>query len=77
MAQKQRRDRESAVWGAVGEGLVRLDAGALIAAWSPGAAELYGRPEADAEILDAALALLRAGGYRELSLDEVARRAGT
>src|ERR1700686_3285630 len=35
------------------------------------------RPEADAEILDAALALLRAGGYRELSLDEVARRAGT
>src|SRR6476660_769190 len=40
--------RESAVWNAVGEGLVRLDAGALIAAWSPGAAELYGRPEADA-----------------------------
>jgi AcrR family transcriptional regulator len=39
-----------------------------------------GRPrrvEADAEILDAALAMLRAGGYRELSLDEVARRAGT
>jgi len=35
------------------------------------------RPEADAEILDAALTLLRAGGYRELSLDEVARRAGT
>ncbi|HEV7429285.1 MAG TPA: helix-turn-helix domain-containing protein [Thermoanaerobaculia bacterium] len=35
------------------------------------------RPEADAEILDAALAMLRAGGYRELSLDEVARRAGT
>ena len=35
------------------------------------------RAEADAEILDAALALLRAGGYRELSLDEVARRAGT
>jgi AcrR family transcriptional regulator len=30
------------------------------------------RAEADAEILDAALALLRAGGYRE-----VARRAGT
>ena len=35
------------------------------------------RAEADAEILDAALVLLRAGGYRELSLDEVARRAGT
>jgi len=35
------------------------------------------RPEADAEILDAALAMLRVGGYRELSLDEVARRAGT
>lgn len=35
------------------------------------------RAEADAEILDAALAMLRAGGYRELSLDEVARRAGT
>lgn len=35
------------------------------------------RPEADAEILEAALALLRAGGYRELSLDEVARRART
>jgi AcrR family transcriptional regulator len=35
------------------------------------------RAEADAEILDAALGMLRAGGYRELSLDEVARRAGT
>lgn len=35
------------------------------------------RTEADAEILDAALVLLRAGGYRELSLDEVARQAGT
>ena len=35
------------------------------------------RAEADAEILDAAIAMLRAGGYRELSLDEVARRAGT
>ena len=35
------------------------------------------RAEADAEILEAALAMLRAGGYRELSLDEVARRAGT
>ena len=35
------------------------------------------RPEADAEILDAALGMLRSGGYRELSLDEVARRAGT
>jgi AcrR family transcriptional regulator len=35
------------------------------------------RPEADAEILDAALKLLRTGGYKELSLDEVARRAGT
>lgn len=35
------------------------------------------RPEADAEILDAALAMLRVGGYRALSLDEVARRAGT
>jgi AcrR family transcriptional regulator len=35
------------------------------------------RAEADAEILDAALAMLRAGGYRALSLDEVARRAGT
>ena len=35
------------------------------------------RAEADAEILDAALAMLRVGGYRELSLDEVARRAGT
>ncbi|HXH39591.1 MAG TPA: helix-turn-helix domain-containing protein [Thermoanaerobaculia bacterium] len=35
------------------------------------------RAEADAEILDAALTLLRTGGYRELSLDEVARRAGT
>jgi len=35
------------------------------------------RAEADAEILDAALAMLREGGYRELSLDEVARRAGT
>jgi AcrR family transcriptional regulator len=32
---------------------------------------------ADAAILDAALAMLREGGYRELSLDEVARRAGT
>ena len=40
--------RESAVWNAVGEGLVRLDPGALIAAWSPGAAELYGHTEADA-----------------------------
>ena len=39
-----------------------------------------GRPrrvEADAEILDAARALLQAGGYSALSLDEVARRAGT
>ena len=39
-----------------------------------------GRPrrvEADAEIVEAALAMLLAGGYRELSLDEVARRAGT
>lgn len=35
------------------------------------------RAEADLEILDAALAMLRTGGYRELSLDEVARRAGT
>ena len=35
------------------------------------------RAEADAEILDAARALLRAGGYRQLSLDEVARSAGT
>ena len=35
------------------------------------------RPEADAEILEAALGMLRAGGYRQLSLDEVARRAGT
>jgi AcrR family transcriptional regulator len=35
------------------------------------------RAEADLEILDAALAMLRAGGYRALSLDEVARRAGT
>jgi AcrR family transcriptional regulator len=35
------------------------------------------RAEADAEILEAALAMLLAGGYRELSLDEVARRAGT
>ena len=35
------------------------------------------RAEADAEILDAALAMLRVGGYRALSLDEVARRAGT
>jgi AcrR family transcriptional regulator len=35
------------------------------------------RAEADAEILDAALAMLRAGGYRDLSLDEVARRAVT
>src|SRR5438270_8515950 len=35
------------------------------------------RAEADAAILDAALAMLREGGYRELSLDEVARRAGT
>src|SRR6478735_6271408 len=40
--------RESAVWEAVGEGLVRLDAGALIAAWSPGATALYGLAEADA-----------------------------
>ena len=40
--------RESAVWEAVGEGLVRLDAGALIAAWSPGATALYGHTEADA-----------------------------
>jgi AcrR family transcriptional regulator len=39
-----------------------------------------GRPrrvEADAEILDAARALLQSGGYGALSLDEVARRAGT
>jgi AcrR family transcriptional regulator len=35
------------------------------------------RAEADEEILEAALALLREGGYRALSLDEVARRAGT
>ncbi len=35
------------------------------------------RADADEQILDAALAILRAGGYRELSLDEVARRAGT
>jgi two-component system, sensor histidine kinase and response regulator len=40
--------RESAVWEAVGEGLVRLDADALIAAWSPGATALYGHTEADA-----------------------------
>jgi PAS domain S-box-containing protein len=40
--------RESAVWKAVGEGLVRLDSGALIAAWSPGATALYGHTEADA-----------------------------
>ena len=41
---------------------------------------IRGRPrraEADAEILDAALAMLREDGYRALSLDEVARRAGT
>ena len=35
------------------------------------------RAEADEEILEAALPLLREGGYRALSLDEVARRAGT
>src|SRR5436305_7627489 len=35
------------------------------------------RAEADAEILAAALAMLTAGGYRQLGLDEVARRAGT
>ena len=35
------------------------------------------RAEADAEILDAARMLLREGGYRALSLDEVARRAST
>jgi len=35
------------------------------------------RAEADEQILDATLAMLRDGGYRELSLDEVARRAGT
>jgi AcrR family transcriptional regulator len=35
------------------------------------------RAEADAEILDAAMMMLREGGYRALSLDEVARRAGT
>jgi AcrR family transcriptional regulator len=35
------------------------------------------RTEADAEILDAARALLNEGGYRALGLDEVARRAGT
>jgi AcrR family transcriptional regulator len=35
------------------------------------------RAEADADIMEAALAMLLAGGYRELSLDEVARRAGT
>lgn len=40
--------RESAVWEAADEGLVRLDAGGLIAAWSPGAAALYGHTEADA-----------------------------
>jgi len=33
--------------------------------------------DADEQILDAALAMLRSGGYRALSLDEVARRAGT
>jgi len=47
---------------------------------TPMATRGRGRPrraEADAEILDAALAMLRAGGYRSLSLDEVARRAGT
>ena len=39
-----------------------------------------GRPrrvDADEQILDAALAMLHDGGYRALSLDEVARRAGT
>ena len=39
-----------------------------------------GRPrkiEADAAIIEAAENLLREGGYRALSLDEVARRAGT
>jgi AcrR family transcriptional regulator len=35
------------------------------------------RAEAGAEILDAASARLRTVGYRELSLDEVARIAGT
>jgi AcrR family transcriptional regulator len=35
------------------------------------------RADADAQILDAALAMLRSGGYGALSLDEVARRAGT
>jgi AcrR family transcriptional regulator len=35
------------------------------------------RTETDAEILGAARALLREGGYRALGLDEVARRAGT
>lgn len=35
------------------------------------------RAEADAAILEAAASLLREGGYRALSLDEVARRAGT
>src|SRR5437870_9576200 len=35
------------------------------------------RADADEQILDAALAMLQDGGYRQLSLDEVARRAGT
>src|SRR5258706_14112619 len=35
------------------------------------------RTEADAAIIDAARDLLREGGYRALSLDEVGRRAGT
>ncbi len=35
------------------------------------------RAEADIEILDAARTLLLDGGYRALSLDEVARQAGT
>jgi AcrR family transcriptional regulator len=35
------------------------------------------RAEADEEIVAAALSLLREGGYRALSLDEVARRAST
>jgi len=35
------------------------------------------RADADEQILNAALSMLRDGGYRQLSLDEVARRAGT
>jgi PAS domain S-box-containing protein len=57
---------ESAVWETVADGLVRVDASGLIAAWSPGAADLYGYSETDARGRPLAELFVEAETAREL-----------